>query len=297
MAHYDHVFSPIVIKQIEFKNRLQTAPQATMFATPQGHVTRELIEYYRPYAHGGFGIVTVGDSAIDFDFAPGHNLSINLGEDNVITGLSELVEAISRYGAQASIEISHAGRNAKPDLLGGKNTIAPSPIPSALEQMLAERQGRKVFEVKEMDEELIYETARHFSDAAFRCMAAGFNMVMLHGAHGHLLAQFLSPYSNKRSDRWGGSLENRARFPMTVLDAMRKRCGRNLIIEYRISLDEKVDGGMKPDESLEFLKMIQDSIDIVHVSAGLLANPDTVQHMIQPIYTPHMYNVHLAELV
>ena len=120
---------------------------------------------------------------------------------------------------------------------------------------------------------------------------------MIHGAHGHLLSQFLSSYSNKRTDRWGGSLEKRARFPLAVLDAVRKKCGERLIIEYRISLDEKVPGGMLPEETIEFLRMIQDRIDIVHVSAGILANPETIQHMIQPLYTPHMYNVHLARLV
>ena len=268
-----------------------------MLATAQGFITPDLIEYYRPYARGGFGTVTVGDSAIDFDHAPGHDLSINLGHDHVITGLSELVEAITRYSAQISIEISHAGRNARPHLLMGKNPIAPSPIPSALEQMFAAREGRKPVEVDEMNEDQIYQVAQNFADAAFRCQSAGFNMVMLHGAHGHLLSQFLSPYSNKRSDQWGGSLENRARFPLVVLDAVRKKCGPRLIIEYRISLDEMIPEGMKPDETLEFLEMIQDRIDIVQVSAGLLANMDTVQHMMQPLYTRHMYNVHLAEMV
>jgi 2,4-dienoyl-CoA reductase-like NADH-dependent reductase (Old Yellow Enzyme family)/thioredoxin reductase len=297
MGSYDHVFSSITIKDVEFKNRIQTAPQATMLATSDGLATPALIDFYRTYAQGGFGIVTVGDSAIDFDYAAGHNLSINLGSDKVIPGLSDLVESVSRYGAQVSIEIGHAGRNAKPALLKHKNLIAPSPIPHALEELLAVKQGRKPIEVKEMDEDLIDQAIDHFAAAAFRCQVAGFNIIMLHGAHGHLLAQFLSPYSNKRTDRWGGNLQNRARFPMAVIDAVRKKCGHRLIIEYRISLDEKVPGGMKPEEAIEFLKMIEDRIDIVHVSAGLLLNPDTIQHMIQPLYTRHMYNVHLAEFV
>jgi NADPH-dependent 2,4-dienoyl-CoA reductase/sulfur reductase-like enzyme len=166
-----------------------------------------------------------------------------------------------------------------------------------LEQTIAAKQGRKPIKVDEMNEDQIYQVAQNFADACFRCQTAGFNMVMLHGGHGHLLSQFLSPYSNKRSDQWGGSLENRARFPFAVLDAVRKKCGPQLIIEYRISLDEMIPEGMRPDETLEFLKIIQDKIDIVHVSAGLLANMDTVQHMMQPLYTRHMYNVHLAEMV
>lgn len=297
MGNYNHVFSPITIKDIVFKNRIQTAPQATMMATPEGLATPELIDYFRTYARGGFGTVTVGDSPIDFDYSPGHDLSLNLGSDEVITGLSELVESISRYGAQASIEISHAGRNANPSLLKGKNPIAPSPIPSAMEELIAAKQGREPLEVKQISEEQISQIIQNFADAAHRCQRAGFDMIMFHGAHGHLPSQFLSPYSNKRTDRWGGSLSNRARFPMAVLDAIRRKCGDRLIIEYRISLDEKVPGGMQPDETLEFLKMIDDKIDIVHVSAGILANPETIQHMIQPLYTRHMYNIHLAELV
>lgn len=297
MGSYEKAFSPITIRGLEFKNRLQTAPQATMLATPGGLATPELMEFYRPYAQGGFGTVTVGDSPIDFDYALGHNLSLNLGSDQVITGLSDLVESIRRYGARSSIELSHSGRNTNPRFLQGRSPIAPSPIPSAMEMMFAARQGRKPCEVKEMDEDLIFETVEHFANAAFRCQAAGFNMVMIHGAHGHLLAQFLSPYANKRKDRWGGSLENRARFAMTVLDEVRKKCGPRLVIEYRISLDEKVQGGMGPEETLEFLKMAKDLFDIVHVSAGILANPDTIRHMIQPFYLPHMYNAHLAALV
>ena len=297
MSNYNHVFSPITIRGVEFKNRIEVAPQATMHATPEGLVTPELMGYYQPYARGGFGIVTIGDSVIDKDYARGHDLSINLGDDAVIPGLSELAESISRYGAQISIEISHAGRNAKRSLLPkGRAPSGLLPIPNGMEEMIAARQGKNPPEVKEMNEEQIDSAIRGFADAAYRCQSAGFNIVMIHGAHGHLLAQFVSPYSNKRTDRWGGSLENRARFPMAVLDAVRKRCP-DLVIEYRISLDEKVEGGMKPEETLEFLKMIRDKIDIVQVSAGLLLNPDTVQHMIQPLYVKQMYNVHLAELV
>jgi 2,4-dienoyl-CoA reductase-like NADH-dependent reductase (Old Yellow Enzyme family)/NADPH-dependent 2,4-dienoyl-CoA reductase/sulfur reductase-like enzyme len=297
MSSYPNVFAPITIKGIQFKNRLQTAPQLVASATTEGLVTPDIIDYFRTYARGGFGTVTVGDSLVDLDYAPGHHLSLNLGTDEVVPGLSDLVESIVSCGSQVSIEIDHAGRNAKRDLLKGRNPIAPSPIPNGMEELFAARRGAVPPAVDEITEEQISEVIDHFAGAAFRCQVAGFNMVMVHGAHGHLLSQFLSPYSNKRTDRWGGSLENRARFPLAVLDAIRKKCGERLLIEYRISLDEKVPGGMGPDETIEFLRMIQDRIDIVHVSAGILANPETIQHMIQPLYTPQMYNVHLARLV
>ncbi|MEM4217702.1 MAG: hypothetical protein QXZ09_06735, partial [Candidatus Methanomethylicaceae archaeon] len=295
MGEYQYIFSPITIKNVEFKNRLEVAPQSTLLATPDGLVTADLIEYYRPYARGGFGIVTIGESLIDFDYPPRHHFSINLGTDKVITGLSELVEAISRYGAQISIEMSHPGRHAP--FFPGRNPIGPSPIPPPSEELIAAKERRPPIKVVEMDEDMIYEVIQKFARAAKRCQNAGFNMIMLHGAHGHLLAQFLSPHSNERRDRWGGSLENRARFPISVIEEIRKTCGEDLIIEYRLSLDEKIPDGLKPDEAIEFIKMIKGKVDIIHVSAGILANPETVQHMIQPSYTEHMYNVHLARLV
>jgi len=120
-------------------------------------------------------------------------------------------------------------------------------------------------------------------------------MVMVHGGHGHLIAQFLSPYTNKRKDGYGGSLENRAKFAIRVLDAVREKVGDRLAIEYRISADEFVDGGMGPEETIEFVKMIEDKIDLLHVSAGILADPKIIPLMIQPTYLPHKYNVHYAE--
>jgi len=126
-------------------------------------------------------------------------------------------------------------------------------------------------------------------------MVAGFKMVMLHGAHGHMLGQFLSPYTNKRTDRYGGNLQNRARFAIEVLDAVRKRVGSKLAIEYRISATEHVPEGMHEEETIEFVRMIQDKIDLLHISVGLLTDPVTIPHMIQPTYFPHGYNVHFAE--
>jgi 2,4-dienoyl-CoA reductase-like NADH-dependent reductase (Old Yellow Enzyme family)/NADPH-dependent 2,4-dienoyl-CoA reductase/sulfur reductase-like enzyme len=295
MSEYQHVFSPITIKTVEFKNRLEVAPQSTLLASPEGMVTRELIEYYRPYARGGFGIVTVGESLIDFDYPPRHHFSINLGTDKVITGLSELAEAIRQYGAEISIEISHPGIHAPP--FGDKNPMGPSPLPFSTQDVSPKSGQKGARRVIEMDEDMIHETIQRFALAARRCQRAGFNMIMLHGAHGHLLSQFLSPFTNRRKDRWGGSLENRARFPLAVIDAIRELCGNDLVIEYRISLDEKIPEGLKPSEAIEFVRIIKDKVDIVHVSAGILAIPGTIQHMIQPSYTDHMYNVHLARLL
>ncbi|MCK4265791.1 MAG: NADH oxidase, partial [Thermoplasmata archaeon] len=296
MTRYQNVFSPFRFGNVEVKNRIEIAPAIPCLATPDGFVTRELIEYYRSLARGGAGIVTIGDTAIDFEYAKNHEHQLNLGDDRVIAGLSTLVEEIHRYGAKASIELNHGGRSANPRILGGKNPIAPSSLPSETAVMWAEMQGRKLdYQVVEMTKQQIDMVVDHYVEACHRCMLAGMEMVLLHGAHGHMLGQFTSPYTNKRTDHYGGSLHNRARFAIEVLDAVRKKVGNKLAIEYRISADELVPEGMHEEETIEFVKMIEDKIDLLHVSVGLLTNPMTIPRMIQPTYFPHGLNVPYAE--
>jgi 2,4-dienoyl-CoA reductase-like NADH-dependent reductase (Old Yellow Enzyme family)/thioredoxin reductase len=296
MAMYKNVFSTFKFGNVVVKNRIEVAPAIPCLATPDGFVTRELVEYYKSLARGGAGIVSIGDTAIDFEYAKDHEHQLNLGDDRVIAGLSTLVEAIHRYGAKASIELNHGGRFAEPRTLGGKNPIAPSPLPSETAMMWAEMHGRKLdYQVMEMTQKQIDMVVDHYAEACNRCMLAGMEMVMIHGAHGHMLGQFTSPYTNKRTDRYGGSLQNRARFATEVLDAVRKKVGDKLAIEYRISADELVAEGMHEEETIEFVKMIQDKIDLLHISVGLLTNPLTIPRMIQPTYFPHGLNVPYAE--
>jgi len=296
MNKYPHVFSPFKFGNVTVKNRIEIAPAIPCLATPDGYVTRELVEYYKGLSRGGAGVVEIGDTAVDFEYAKDHEHQLNLGDDKVIAGLSTLVEAIHRYGAVASIELNHGGRFAEPRTLQGRSPIAPSPIPSETAMMWAQMHGEKLnYRVIEMNQDHIDMVVDHYAAACNRCLQAGMKMVMIHGAHGHMLGQFLSPYTNKRSDRYGGSLENRARFAIEVLTEIRKRVGNKLAIEYRISADELVPEGMHFEQTLEFIKMIEDKIDLLHVSAGLLTNPMTIPHMIQPAYFPRGYNVHYAE--
>lgn len=294
MKSFQKVFEPIKIGKLEIKNRIEFSPMDTCLATPEGWVTRELIEFYKARARGGAGIITVGDSPIDYDYAKNHNGLINLGDDRVIPGLSELAEAVQRFGAKISIELNHGGRLVPPDVLRGKRPLAPSPIPPAGPVAPG---GAKRVHIQEMDQDMIDEVIEKYAAAAYRCLRAGFEMIMLHGAHGHLLAQFLSPATNKRTDHYGGSLENRARFPLEVLAAIRKKVGSRLAIEYRISATELVPGGLTVEETIEFLKMIEDQIDLVHVSVGTMSDPEVIPHVIQPAYFPHAYNVHYAEKI
>jgi len=148
--------------------------------------------------------------------------------------------------------------------------------------------------ITEMDQGLIDRVVENYATAAYRCFKAGFEMIMIHGAHGNLLAQFVSPLVNKRTDRYGGSLSNRARFVIEILDAVRSRVGNKMAIEYRVSGSELDPKGMLEDETIEFMKMIQDKIDMVHVSLGLLSDPRYLPYFAQPVYFPHEFNVQRA---
>ncbi|WP_286908663.1 FAD-dependent oxidoreductase [Clostridium sp. UBA1652] len=297
MSKYKNVFSPITIKGVEFKNRIEVAPMVPCMATPEGWVTKEVIEFYRPFAKGGAAIVTVGDSAINWEHAMDHEGQINLGDDNVKMGLDDLADEVQRYGSLISIELNHGGRFANSMNLAtkGLKPVSSTPKPAEIDEYFSKLQGKTPAEVEEMSIPLINKTIQDFADAAGRCKDSGFKMVMIHGAHGMLPSQFLSPYVNKRTDRYGGSFENRARFCIELLEAVRRRVGENFILEYRISADELVEGGMKVEEVIEFVKLIKDKIDILHVSAGMLPNPFTIQYMIQPLYVPYMLNIHFAE--
>ena len=186
--------------------------------------------------------------------------ALSLGTDSAINPLNNYAEVIQRYGARASIQLNyHADR---------------SPA--------------------EMTREDIAEVIESFAGAARRCLLAGMDMVMVHGAHGQLLSRFASPRKNTRTDSYGGSLKNRSRLAREVLEAMRAEVGDRLAIEYRISGEEFTADGPTLEEQIEFARMIEDKIDLIHVSAGNLFEPATLPRMIQPTYLPRGMNVPLA---
>ncbi|MFP3975467.1 MAG: FAD-dependent oxidoreductase [Dehalococcoidia bacterium] len=291
----DKLLSPIRIGNAEIRNRVELAPAVPCLATADGLVTEEMIAYYRSLAEGGTGIVTIGDSAVDFDYAKNHERQLNLGDERVVEGLIRLVDAIHEGGAKASIELDHGGKVASAGLIG-KPPLAPSPIPSQIQALEAEKTGDKSgLQLTEMTYDHINMVINNFAEAAHRCLRAGFEMVMVHGAHGQLLGQFVSPSSNRRTDEYGGSLQNRARFVVEVLDAIRERVGDKLALEYRISGEELVEDGMSLSDTIEFAKMIEDRIDLLHVSAGLISNIDTQPRVIPPMYLPRGMNIGYAE--
>ena len=292
-SKYEHVFEPIRIRGVDFKNRLEMAPPSPNLADREGRVTPEFVDFFRPIAKGGVAIIHVGNSVVDIKEACDEERQLDLGSDACILPLTRFVEMCHGYGALASLEINHNGKDSDFDKTGKAAFSASSFIPSS-EIWRAQMHGREPIPTIEMDHAKIKETVEKYAVAAYRCKRAGFKMCMIHGGHGNLISQFASPLYNKRKDDYGGSLENRARFAIEVLDRVRELCGENFVIEYRISADEIHPDGMHFEETLKFIELIQHKVDILHVSAGLHGEFQYMRNWWQNYLMDRMYNVHYA---
>jgi 2,4-dienoyl-CoA reductase-like NADH-dependent reductase (Old Yellow Enzyme family)/thioredoxin reductase len=292
-SKYEHVFEPIRIRGVDFKNRLELAPPSPNLADRQGRVTPEFVDFFRPFAKGGTAILHVGNSVVDIKEACDEERQLDLGSDECILPLTRFVEMCQGYGALASLEINHNGKDSDFGKTGRPAISSSSMIPSS-EIWRAQMQGREPVPTIEMDYAKIRETVEKYAVAAYRCKRAGFRICMIHGGHGNLISQFASRLYNKREDDYGGSLENRTRFAIEVLDRVRALCGANFVIEYRISADEIHPDGMHFEETLEFIELIQHKVDILHVSAGLHGEFQYMRNWWQNYLMDRMYNVHYA---
>jgi 2,4-dienoyl-CoA reductase-like NADH-dependent reductase (Old Yellow Enzyme family)/thioredoxin reductase len=284
------IFKPIKIGNIISKNRIEVSPANNLLASAQGFVTRELIECTRNVAKGGAGIVTIGMSFVNPNPDELTGFALDLSTNKAIVGLLQLVETIHRYGAKASIELVYMS-------FAPPETIMKSTTEDDLSQIRTETSiNDKIMD--KLPHELtiadMQQIIQYFVDAAELCMRAGMDMILIHGGHGMLISQFLSPHANKRTDQYGGSVENRSRFVHELLTAIRAKVGDKLAIEYRLSAEELTPNGTKLADTLEFAKIIQDKIDLIHVSAGDLRNDQVMGYVIQPTYYERGTNVHYA---
>jgi len=283
--NYPHIFTPLKVGNMTVKNRIQFSPIVSAHAHAlTGEINTDLVEFVGAQARSGVGIVTIGATPVDYDRARDFNGSMSVVHDYDIQGLKLIADEVHRYNAKLSVELTHAGRIADTGLLNGRPAFVPSVIP-ALDA------GRNVVEI---NHEQMQEVIQHFVDAVRRCKEAGFDMVMIHGAHGNLVSSFLSPVFNKRTDRYGGSLENRMRFPLELLKTVRESVGDKFCIEYRISGYERMEGCPTVKDVAAFLKEAQQYIDLVNISGSLLIDPSYVVYTIPSYYLPHMLNVEYA---
>lgn len=282
-GYFPNLFTPLKVGEITFRNRIFAAPNM-MVKMEKGVPVDDVTGFTEAKAMGGAAQVTLGNIPCDIEALLAlPEAEVECSRDNII--LAGLASVIKRHGAVASIELIHAGGAAEPfmkmRMIGGSVPMGPT----------AYRKKSGTF-VIEMDEGMIEKTIDDSARAVEIYKRAGFDMIMIQGGHFWLLNQFLSPLWNKRTDRFGGSLENRARFPIMMLDRIREKIGGDMPIEYRLSGSDLLEGGNRVEDIIEFIKMIEDRIDIVHVSSGSMIPPTDIT-----AFGPYGCNVHLAEAI
>lgn len=264
---YPNLFSPIRIKNIRLKNRIIGAPTSPSMITAEGHFTPEMIAYLEEKAMGGASVVTYGEAIVHSATGKSHNKQLQLDSFGVKQGLAQTARAIHNAGAYANIQLSHGGKYGGLSSVGGDHNcceVAYGPS----------HEVTPMGEVQEMPRELIFEIIESYRSGAKLCKDCGFDMVQVHAAHGWLFSQFLSPVLNQRTDEFGGSLENRARFLVLALDAVRDGVGPAFPIEIRLSGDDLTDVGLHLEDCIEVAKLVDDKVDLFNISCGNHEDPD-----------------------
>ena len=284
---YRHVFTPLKVGRTTLKNRVEFSPLVCDMVASNGEVTQGYIDFVERQAESGAAIIHLGATPVNWDNAPDAPHELDVTDDAKCGGLELLAEAAHRHGAKLSVELLHAGRGADPALIRTPEVIAPSNI------SIPDRHPY----IREMDQRDMEKVIADFVDCARRLQRCRFDGVLIHGAHGNLIAQFLSPLFNHRTDMYGGSFENRCRFPLMLLRAVREAVGPDFLVELRISGDEILPEGMHTDEVVEFLKLAQEHIDLVTVSAGLIVDSRIRFYCMPPYYHPKGFNVKFARQI
>ena len=248
--NYPHLFEPIKIRGRIIKNRIFSAPNM-LFQIYQGRPTDYYVGYLEHKARGGAGIVTMGEIPI-CDGAT-HTPPAKMTDDNMNI-FGEISDAIKEHGALAAVELTHGGRQARKEY----NSV---PLKGPITEITEVGEYIQAMTEKDMD-----DVAEAYADSCEYMCNAGFDIAHVHGGHGWLFSQFISPLRNKRTDEYGGSLENRMRFPLMCLERMRQRVGNRMIISLRMSGSERIEGGFTPDDIAEFISKAEKFIDMVEIT-------------------------------
>ena len=283
---YPNLCKPIKIGNVHFRNRMFSAPMGGTDITADCTIGPASKAFYELRAKGGAASVTVSELVVHPETEGSHMYHLDLKTVGSLASFTYTADAIRRHGSIASVELSHSGQYAGTYLTDknkkqGLSQWGPSAgvRPDGLE-------------VKELTQELIDEIVEAYGNCAALAKRAGFEMVMVHGGHGWLINQFLSPYFNKRTDKYGGPLENRVRFAQEVLDSIRKAVGPGFPIEFRMSGSELFEGGYDLAEGVEIAMAIESKVDLIHVSAGTYQRGFGITH--PSMFVPHGCNVYLA---
>ncbi|WP_073963379.1 FAD-dependent oxidoreductase [Mediterraneibacter gnavus] len=277
------VFEPMKINGLELKNRMVVSAMVTNYCTPDGKATEKFIAYHEHKAKGGWGLIITEDYAVTPTAGGFVNLP-GLWADGQIESHRKLTERVHAAGGKIAAQIYHAGRETS-SAVTGVQPVAPSAV----------REPSMPETPRELTIPEIHTLVEQFGDCAKRAKAAGFDAVEVHGAHGYLAGAFASPFSNKRSDEYGGTIRNRARFGMEIIRNIKEKCGKDYPVLYRISSVEYVPGGLDIEESKVIARLMEEAgADCIHCSQGVYASTHTI---IPPsVFLRAGYVEHAAEM-
>jgi 2,4-dienoyl-CoA reductase-like NADH-dependent reductase (Old Yellow Enzyme family)/NADPH-dependent 2,4-dienoyl-CoA reductase/sulfur reductase-like enzyme len=280
------VFSPFSIGNLRLKNRILMAAMGNNFSHPQGTVSDRAIAYYAERARGGAGLIITEASPVSLS-GRHRGRGLCAYDDSFLPGLRHLADTVHAHGSAMALQLHHAGRLADPEISGGP-PLAPSPIP----------RGPGWSSPKEMNLEEIQEVIHQFGSAARRAKEAGFDAVEVHGAHGYLIHQFLSPRTNRRKDAYGGNPEKRLRFALEVLQRVRHELGEVFPVLFRLSAKEFIENGYNLEEALDWaVELERAGSSALHVSGGTTESLLGSAYVIPPMVFPEAYHVPLAAAI
>jgi len=265
MTYYRKLFSPGKIGNCELKNRIIVSPFLKNYANRDGSVTQRLIDYWVERAKGGVGLIMTGTANVSPE-SLGNKFQEGLYDDFLIDGYKKLTDAVHQHGAKIGIQMQHRGRHAGA-VFSGFQPVAPSPISPLIHETPPKPSKEKP---RELSIKEIKKIVNQFGEAAVRAKKAGFDLIEIHGAHGYLIHTFLSPYSNKRIDQYGGSKENRERFAMEIISCIKEAIGEDFPLIYRFTGDEFIDGGRTLEDNQDFATRLEKAgIHAIDVSVGM----------------------------
>ncbi len=257
----NRLLEPIQIRGLHVRNRVVMPPMTTRLGAPDYTVTERLAAYYEARARGGVGLITVELSSPD---PRGRHRRGEVGayDDRFLPGLTMLAERIKRQGGSATIQLGHAGAHACPEVTG-EQALAPSDVPHSVQEVSV-----RAIRPRPMSQPEIHAVVDAYAKAAGRMKRAGFDAITLQGAHDYLLAEFLSPFDNRRADEYGGDLRRRARFALEVVEACRGTVGDMPII-FRMNASDYAEGGVRVEDACQLARLLESAgVDLLDVSAG-----------------------------
>lgn len=279
---YPKLFERGKIGKLELKNRIVMPAMGTGFASFTGEATDEIIGYYEERAKAGCGLIITEITRIDDETGIGMPGQLSVTSGKYVRKLIQLIDAVHKYDCKIFVQLHHPGREISSYMLNGKQPVAPSPIAC---QVIGETPH-------ELTTEECEELIKKFISGANIARLAGFDGVELHAAHGYLINQFLSPYSNKRTDKFGGDFEGRLNFIASVIMGIKSTCGSDFPISVRLSADEYLGGGLTLDDSIKIAQALEKlGVHAINVSAGTYESGYSV---IEPQGLPEGWKKHLA---